>query len=161
MSLRKIVAAGLLALPALALAITKAHGVEGAQLLEAFTNNANCSPLITMKLPSMMAASYDPHFSLKNMLKDARYAQALAREKEIKAPVLDASAAVMERAERAGRGELDYGVVFENFSTPKEAPAAPSEEKPRKRAKSKADKSVTRITLKAQPLEDADAGVNP
>jgi 3-hydroxyisobutyrate dehydrogenase-like beta-hydroxyacid dehydrogenase len=152
-----------------ALAITKAHGVEGSQLLEAFTNNANCSPLITMKLPSMMAASYEAHFSLKNMLKDAHYAQVLAKEKSVAAPVLDASAAVMERAQRAGKGDLDYSVVFENFSEPKEEPApvpapaptpvpqAREESKPRKQGKSKAEKGSVRVTLKARPLEQGDA----
>jgi 3-hydroxyisobutyrate dehydrogenase-like beta-hydroxyacid dehydrogenase len=99
-----------------ALAITKEHGVEGAQLLEAFQGNANCSPLITMKLPAMMSGSYEAHFSLKNMLKDARYAQALAKEREIATPVLDASEAVMHKAEAAGRGELDYAVVYENLA---------------------------------------------
>ena len=35
--------------------------------------------------------SYDAHFSLKNMLKDARYAQELAKEKSLATPVLDAT----------------------------------------------------------------------
>lgn len=103
-----------------ALAITQAQGIEGAQLLEAFQNNANCSPLITMKLPAMMTGSYEAHFSLKNMLKDARCAQELAREKSITTPVLDAATAALTTAEGAGRGDLDYSAVFENFSKKKE-----------------------------------------
>jgi 3-hydroxyisobutyrate dehydrogenase-like beta-hydroxyacid dehydrogenase len=99
-----------------ALAITQAQGLEGSQLLEAFQNNANCSPLITMKLPAMMTGSFEPHFSLKNMLKDARYAQELAKEKNLPTPVLDAGTAAMDAMEQAGRGDADYSVVFENFS---------------------------------------------
>jgi 3-hydroxyisobutyrate dehydrogenase-like beta-hydroxyacid dehydrogenase len=144
-----------------ALAITQAQGVEGARLLEAFTNNANCSPLITMKLPSMMAASYEAHFSLKNMLKDARYAQALAKEASISTPVLDASAAVMDRADRAGKGDLDYSVVFENFSIPQEPVPRTLMDKPKNAAKSKAAKNAGRVTLKAQPMEDAGADTTP
>ena len=136
-----------------ALAITKAHGVDGSQLLDAFINNANCSPLITMKLPSMMTASYEAHFSLKNMLKDAHYAQALAKEKSLATPVLDASAKLMEKSEKAGKGELDYCVVFESLH----APAAEEKpEKPHKKAKSKGDKGDMRTSLKAQPMEQTE-----
>lgn len=109
-----------------ALAITQAQGLEGSQLLEAFQNNANCSPLITMKLPSMMTGSFEPHFSLKNMLKDARYAQELAKEKHLNTPVLDADTAAMDAIEKAGRGEADYSVVFESF-TPRKKPTSEAE----------------------------------
>lgn len=133
-----------------ALAITEAHEVEGSQLLEAFQNNANCSPLITMKLPAMMTGSYEPHFSLKNMLKDARYAQQLAKEKKIVTPVLDAGTAAMEAMENAGRGEADYSVLFEKFDHPKPAPHADD-------GKPVPVKKKMLITLKASkfsPLEE-------
>jgi len=102
-----------------ALAITKAHGVKPEHLLEALIPNANCSPLVTMKLPTMISGNFDPHFSLNNMLKDAKYAQQLAREKKIVTPVLDASAKSMEKAIRASRetGNLDYSAVALNFKT--------------------------------------------
>lgn len=135
-----------------ALAITEAHEVDGAQLLEAFQNNANCSPLITMKLPAMMTGSYEPHFSLKNMLKDAHYAQQLAKEKDISTPVLDAGTAAMETMEKAGRGEADYSVVFEKFDRPK--PTQREDD-----GKPVPVKKKMLITLKAskfQPLEEED-----
>ncbi|CAN5682768.1 hypothetical protein BH11VER1_BH11VER1_16720 [soil metagenome] len=99
-----------------ALAITKAHDVSPEKLAEALAFNANGSPLINMKLPNMISRSYNAHFSLKNMLKDARYAQALAVEKNIALPVLNATAQVMEEQVQAGRGELDYSVVMEHFT---------------------------------------------
>jgi 3-hydroxyisobutyrate dehydrogenase-like beta-hydroxyacid dehydrogenase len=106
-----------------ALAITKEHEVEPARLLEAFEGNANCSPLVTMKLPAMMASSYEPHFSLKNMLKDARYAQDLARAKDLETPVLDASTNAMEKSAVRGNGDRDYSVVYENLSATRPPPA--------------------------------------
>lgn len=127
-----------------ALAITEAHGVEGAQLLEAFQNNANCSPLITMKLPAMMTGTYDAHFSLKNMLKDARYAQELAKEKGIAAPVLDSAVTAMDSAEKAGRGGQDYSVVFRNFRPGGDEPTATDSPKPKKKML---------ITLKASKFQ--------
>lgn len=121
-----------------ALAITKAHGLEPSKLLEAFENNANRSPLISMKLPAMMAGSYEPHFSLKNMLKDAHYAQELAKEESLATPLLNASVGVMERGMSAGRGDLDFSVVYENFTW------------------IRARKDSVRITLKTTELDEDD-----
>ncbi|WP_075087908.1 NAD(P)-binding domain-containing protein [Verrucomicrobium spinosum] len=99
-----------------AMAITKAEGIDVSKLQEALADNANSSALLTMKLPTMAARSYAPHFSLKNMLKDARYAQAIADEKGLALPVLNASALAMDRGVRSGQGEFDYSVVLENFA---------------------------------------------
>ncbi|MEI6535215.1 MAG: NAD(P)-dependent oxidoreductase [Verrucomicrobiaceae bacterium] len=121
-----------------ALAITKAHGLEPSKLLEAFENNANCSPLISMKLPAMMAGIFEPHFSLKNMVKEAHYAQRLARDASLSTPVLKASVEVMERGLDAGRGELDFSAVFENFTW------------------IRAKKDSVQTTLKVSALEEDD-----
>ncbi len=134
-----------------ALAITKEHGVEPARLLEAFEGNANCSPLITMKLPAMMSSSYEPHFSLKNMLKDARYAQELAKAKELATPVLDAAVLVMEKSTELGNGDRDYSVVYENLS----AVSPPSAES---KIRIRIGKESARNTLRASTF---DASAEP
>lgn len=121
-----------------ALAITKSNGVEPAKLLEAFEHNANCSPLVTMKLSAMMAGNYEPHFSLKNMLKDARYAQDLAKLESLATPLLNASVGVMERGVEAGRGDLDFSAVYENFTS------------------IRARKDSLKISLKTPVLEEAN-----
>ncbi len=135
-----------------ALAITQAQGVSGQQLLEAFQNNANCSPLITMKLPAMINAAYEPHFSLKNMLKDGRYAQELAREKSLHTPALAATVAAMEQAEREGKGDQDYCVVYQNLQSTR--PTGLSDKVEIRPAPAR---KQTRITLKASTfLMDMD-----
>jgi 3-hydroxyisobutyrate dehydrogenase-like beta-hydroxyacid dehydrogenase len=136
-----------------ALAITKSQDVEPEMLMQAFEGNANCSPLIKMKLPAMITAGYEPHFSLKNMLKDARYAQILAKEKDLSTTVLDASVKVMDKAAKAGKGDLDFSVVYENFSAPKT-------DKPAKTDKGKPAKSSSRSTLKVSAFEE-DAAETP
>jgi 3-hydroxyisobutyrate dehydrogenase-like beta-hydroxyacid dehydrogenase len=98
-----------------AAAITQQQGVSLSQLLVALQNNANNSTLIQMKLPGMIAGNYEPHFSLKNMLKDAQYAQLLARDKSISTPVLDATAGVMEVAMKAGHAEDDFSILALNL----------------------------------------------
>ena len=132
-----------------ALAITKTQGVEAEMLMQAFEGNANCSPLIKMKLPAMITAGYEPHFSLKNMLKDGRYAQILAKEKDLAALVLDASVKAMDKAAKAGKGDLDFAVVYENFSLVK------PESKPIKSDKIKINKNGGRSSLKASAFEES------
>jgi 3-hydroxyisobutyrate dehydrogenase-like beta-hydroxyacid dehydrogenase len=91
--------------------ITQAQGVALEHLLAGLKVNANYSTLIGMKLPGMMEGDFEPHFSLKNMLKDADFARALASEKGIKVEVLEATAALMRERLDQGKGELDFSVM--------------------------------------------------
>jgi 3-hydroxyisobutyrate dehydrogenase-like beta-hydroxyacid dehydrogenase len=103
-----------------AAAITRSQGVELPCLLEAFKTNANYSPLIGMKLPAIIAQDFEAHFSLKNMLKDADFARALAAEAGVAAPVLEATALAMRQKLEEGRGDLDFSVIGEGLSQPKQ-----------------------------------------
>lgn len=94
-----------------AAAITKSHQVPLERLLEALESNANFSTLIGMKLPAIMKSDFEPHFSLRNMLKDADFARELAAEHKIAAPALDCTAATMRTALDAGKGDLDFSVI--------------------------------------------------
>jgi len=99
-----------------AAAITRGHGVALPRLLEALESNANFSPVIGMKLPAMIAGDFEPHFSLKNMLKDAEFAQTLAASAGVSASVLDATAAAMQAKLDEGKGELDFSVLGEGLA---------------------------------------------
>jgi 3-hydroxyisobutyrate dehydrogenase-like beta-hydroxyacid dehydrogenase len=96
--------------------ITRAQGVALEHLLEGLKVNANFSPLIGMKLPAMMKGEFEPHFSLKNMLKDADYARGLAAAKGIQTEVLDATAALMRQRFDEGKGEQDFSIMGERLS---------------------------------------------
>lgn len=100
-----------------AAAITQGCGVAVPRLLEALEANANFSPVIGMKLPAMMAGDFEPHFSLKNMLKDAEFAQMLAKQVGVSASVLDATAAAMRAKLDEGKGELDFSVLGEGVAS--------------------------------------------
>jgi len=102
-----------------AAAITQKHGVPLECLLEALQSNANFSPLIGMKLPAMIAGDFDPHFSLKNMLKDADFARDLAREAGIDATALEATATAMRSKLEEGKGDLDFSVIGEGLTSTK------------------------------------------
>lgn len=94
-----------------AAAITQAHGVHLERLLTALEGNANYSTLIGMKLPAIMNGDFEPHFSLRNMLKDADFARELAAEFKIESPALNVTAEAMRRGVEAGEGDLDFSVI--------------------------------------------------
>lgn len=99
-----------------ALAITNAQGIEPQKLLESLQPNANFSPLIGMKLPAMIHQDFEPHFSLRNMLKDADFARALAAKANVSVPATDAMASAMRAQLDAGNGDKDFSVIGLNHA---------------------------------------------
>lgn len=91
--------------------ITKANGISLERLHEALESNANYSTLIGMKLPAIIKSDFEPHFALRNMLKDADFARELAAEAKLKTPALDCTAAAMRAGVDAGKGDLDFSVI--------------------------------------------------
>ncbi len=101
-----------------ALALCRAANLPEEAFEAAMAVNASGSALAKMKLPTMRAGDYETHFSLKNMLKDSRYALELAKEYSLTLPVLTETSSRMEQLTEAGRGEQDYSALYEQF--PKE-----------------------------------------
>jgi len=98
-----------------ALAVTRANGISGEKLLRAIQSNACGSGVANLKLPAIMEGDFSAHFSLKNMLKDARYGLGLGKDSAQTLPVLAQVAGLMETSENAGRGEDDFCVLSENY----------------------------------------------
>lgn len=94
-----------------AAAITKANGIPLERLHQALESNANYSTLIGMKLPAIIKSDFEPHFSLRNMLKDADFARELATEAKLNVPAIDCTAAAMRASLDAGKGDLDFSVI--------------------------------------------------
>jgi len=86
-------------------------GIDPERLREAIEPNACCSPLVGMKLPSILKQDYEPHFSLKHMFKDSQYALNLGKQIGVELPVLSTTASVMFRSIQKGRGDHDYSAV--------------------------------------------------
>jgi 3-hydroxyisobutyrate dehydrogenase-like beta-hydroxyacid dehydrogenase len=103
-----------------ALGVVASQGIPLEKFREAMEVNANCSGLVRMKLPAMIAGDYTPHFSLKNMLKDARYALALAGHGGMEVPVLTAAAACMAGLEAGGHGDEDYSALARHYLEPRD-----------------------------------------
>lgn len=94
-----------------AAAITRANDISLERLHEALQANANYSTLIGMKLPAIMNGDFEPHFSLRNMLKDADFARELAADAKLAAPAIDCTAEAMRRGVEAGQGDLDFSII--------------------------------------------------
>ena len=101
-----------------AYALTKACGIDPEKLAEAVENNACGSPLTAMKLPTIIAENYEPHFSLQNMFKDAQFALNLANQKKVDMPALSTTASVMFKSLQRGFGEEDFSVIARNYQDP-------------------------------------------
>lgn len=99
-----------------ALALTRANGIDPAKLVEALEHNACGSPLIAMKLPTLIAGDYETHFSLDNMFKDAQFALDLAKSQQLDLPALSTTANVMFKAAQSGSGDQDFSVIGSRFS---------------------------------------------
>lgn len=108
-------------------ALAEAYGlvvkaeIDPAKLSEALDLNACCSPLIQMKLPTMMTRDYETHFALKHMFKDVQYALNLGRTLNVEQPVASTMANVMYRTMQQGKGDLDYSVVGMKYAPPRTA----------------------------------------
>lgn len=101
-----------------ALALTRANGIDPAKLAVALENNACGSPLTAMKLPTLVAGDFQPHFSLDNMFKDSQFALDLAKEAQLDLPALSTTASVMFKSIQAGHGDKDFSVIGKRFATP-------------------------------------------
>jgi 3-hydroxyisobutyrate dehydrogenase-like beta-hydroxyacid dehydrogenase len=96
-----------------AAALTRAAGVSPALFAEAMTDNASRSGTSDLKLPGILAGDFTPHFSLKNMLKDALLAAEIARASGLDLPAHAATTACMESlAARSGEiADADFSIL--------------------------------------------------
>lgn len=96
-----------------AMAVTKSAGVDPALLLPAIANNGCRSGTSDLKLPAMLAGDFQPHFSLRNMLKDARFAAAIATVAGITLPAHAATTARMEAMAAIGGtiADSDFSIL--------------------------------------------------
>ena len=98
-----------------ALGVVTAQGIPADRFLAAMEYNANNSPLARMKLPAMANGEFDPHFSLKNMWKDAGFAERLAQSTGLEIPALSVARSRMGALVGQGRGEEDFSVLAAHF----------------------------------------------
>jgi 3-hydroxyisobutyrate dehydrogenase-like beta-hydroxyacid dehydrogenase len=116
-----IVTAATAQIAAEALALLGKAGVSPDLFARAMKSNASNSTTLEMKVPLMLAGDFEPHFSVKHMLKDVRIAAKLAREFSLDLPVTEVSSDMLLAELKKGRGDADYSSVAQKyFSGPQE-----------------------------------------
>jgi 3-hydroxyisobutyrate dehydrogenase-like beta-hydroxyacid dehydrogenase len=101
-----------------ALALLDRHDVELSKLSLALERNAARSGVIDMKLPCMLAADFEPRFSLKHMFKDVQLALAMAQEKDIELPTASAFAGMAMAGIHREWGDEDFSVLARFYDYP-------------------------------------------
>jgi 3-hydroxyisobutyrate dehydrogenase-like beta-hydroxyacid dehydrogenase len=98
-----------------ALALIRKAGISTELFGRAMKSNASNSTTLEMKVPMMLAGDYEPHFSVKHMLKDVRIAANMARDFSLDLPVTEASADMLLAELKQGRGDADYSSVAQKY----------------------------------------------
>lgn len=98
-----------------ALSLTVNAGIAPEKFVDAMRSNGSNSKTLEMKLPKMIEGDFEPHFSVKHMLKDMAIASRVARASGLELVVADAARHVLSAEERAGRGNDDYSAVLRMF----------------------------------------------
>jgi 3-hydroxyisobutyrate dehydrogenase-like beta-hydroxyacid dehydrogenase len=98
-----------------AMALVAAQGIPLTKFQHALEHNAASSGVSRLKVPSMIAADFSPHFSLKNMLKDVSCALQLAGQSGIQLPITTTVAEGMAVMDSNRHGDEDYSVMASNY----------------------------------------------
>jgi 3-hydroxyisobutyrate dehydrogenase len=96
------------------LALAEKSGFDLQQIAPLILNGPSGSPVVQMKMPRVAERRYDDtDFSLRWMLKDVRYALALAEKCGLHLKTAEATAAVYEQASEKGLSDMDFAAAAE------------------------------------------------
>ena len=98
-----------------ALALIQAQGLPPEKFVEAMRANASYSGTLAMKLPKMLDRDFQPHFSVKHMLKDVEIASQIALSHFLDLRVTAAARDQLVEQTQWGHGEDDYSSVLRKY----------------------------------------------
>ncbi len=107
-----------------ALALVRKAGISTETFSRAMKFNASNSATMEMKIPLMAAGNFEPHFSVKHMLKDVHIAAKLAQDYALSLPVTAAAEEMLLDEMKRGRGDADYSSVAQKYFPAREQSAA-------------------------------------
>jgi 3-hydroxyisobutyrate dehydrogenase-like beta-hydroxyacid dehydrogenase len=98
-----------------AMALIQSAGVSPQKFAEAMQQNASNSTTLSMKLPKMIEGNFEPHFSVKHMLKDMQIASRLGLSHHLEFGVSSvARDRLLEQMQR-GHGDEDYSAIVRKY----------------------------------------------
>jgi 3-hydroxyisobutyrate dehydrogenase-like beta-hydroxyacid dehydrogenase len=98
-----------------ALALVRALGLPLEKFAEAMRSNASQSATLAMKLPKMLNRDFEPHFSVKHMLKDIQIANQIGLSHYLDLGVTAAARNQLLEQMHWGHGDDDYSVVARKY----------------------------------------------
>ncbi len=98
-----------------ALALVQAVGLPLEKFIEAMRPNASNSATLALKLPKMLDRDFEPHFSVKHMLKDMQLAVQIALSHYLDLGVTAAARDQLLEQMQWGHGDADYSVVARKY----------------------------------------------
>ncbi len=107
-----------------ALALTQAAGLPLEKFATAMKGNASNSKTVELKLPKMMSGNYDPHFSVKHMLKDMQIASRMGLTHHLELAVTSAARDRLLEQMQRGHGDEDYSAIGRKYFAAASASAA-------------------------------------
>jgi 3-hydroxyisobutyrate dehydrogenase len=98
-----------------ALGMIERGGLDTELAMRVLTEGAPASPLFKTLSARMMARDYDPHFALKLMAKDLRYAIEQAKHHSLRLATAAAALSIFEKSIADGDGEKDMSSIGRQF----------------------------------------------
>ena len=98
-----------------ALALVRALGLPFDRFVEAMQDNASYSATLAMKVPKMVEHNFEPHFSVKHMLKDMKIANQLGVFHNLGLGVTAAARDQLFDQMQWGHGDDDYSAVARKY----------------------------------------------
>ncbi|MEY2545259.1 MAG: hypothetical protein QOG48_376 [Verrucomicrobiota bacterium] len=100
-----------------AMALVRASGLSIEKFVEAMKSNASNSKTLDLKLPKMLTGDFEPHFSVKHMLKDMQIASRLGLSHHLELGVTSAARDRLLEQMQRGFGDEDYSAVARKYFT--------------------------------------------
>ena len=98
-----------------ALALIQSLGLPLEKFVEAMRANASHSATLAMKLPKMLDRDFEPHFSVKHMLKDMQIASQIALSHYLDLGLTAAARDQLVEQMQWGHGDDDYSSVVRKY----------------------------------------------
>jgi 3-hydroxyisobutyrate dehydrogenase-like beta-hydroxyacid dehydrogenase len=98
-----------------AMALAQALGLPMEKFLKAMEANASHSTTLAMKIPKIIERDFDPHFSVKHMLKDMEIANQLGLSHSLDLGVTAAARDRLLEQMQSGQGDKDYSAIARKY----------------------------------------------
>jgi 3-hydroxyisobutyrate dehydrogenase-like beta-hydroxyacid dehydrogenase len=98
-----------------ALALVQTAGVPLEKFVAAMRENASNSKTLGLKLPKMIEGNFEPHFSIKHMLKDMQIASRMGLSQHLELGVTSAARDRLLEQMQRGHGDEDYSAIARKY----------------------------------------------